>query len=215
MTKVLVVDDQVLIRAGLAALLRASGLEVVGEAADGEEAMRMTATLKPDVILMDIRMPRMDGLTAMEHILATGKNPPKVLVLTTFDLDEYVYKALRLGAGGFLLKDTPPERIIAAVHTVAAGDVLLTPGITKRLIEAFVSPPTSAPSLGSLTARETEVLRLVGHALSNKEIAERLSVSEGTIKTHLNRLMTKLGLSSRARLVVLSYDCGLVKPAAR
>ncbi|MBG0825906.1 response regulator transcription factor [Planomonospora sp. ID91781] len=215
MTKVLVVDDQVLIRAGLGALLRASGLEVVGEAADGEEAVNMAATLKPDVTLMDIMMPRMDGLTAMEHILATCENPSKVLVLTTFGLDEYVYKALRLGASGFLLKDIPPERIIAAIHTVAAGDVLLTPGITKRLIEAFVSPPISAPFLDSLTTRETEVLRLVGHALSNKEIAERLSVSEGTIKTHLNRLMTKLGLSSRAQVVVLSYDCGLVKPAAR
>ncbi|NJP92523.1 response regulator transcription factor [Nonomuraea sp. FMUSA5-5] len=216
MIKVLVVDDQVLIRAGLAALLRAAGLDVVGEAVDGEEAVRLAAERAPEVILMDISMPRLDGITAMERILAAAKGmPPKVLILTTFDLDEYVYNALRLGASGFLLKDTPPERIIAAIRTVAAGDVLLAPGITKRLIEAFIAPPAPAPSLDGLTVRETEVLRLVGQALSNKEIALRLSVSEGTIKTHLNRLMAKLGLTSRAQAVVLSYDCGLVKPAAR
>ncbi|WP_049577033.1 response regulator [Nonomuraea sp. SBT364] len=216
MIKVLVVDDQVLIRAGLAALLRAAGLEVVGEAADGEEAVGLAAELAPEVILMDIRMPGMNGITAMELILAAARGtPPKVLILTTFDLDEYVYNALRLGASGFLLKDTPPERIISAIRTVAAGDVLLAPAVTKRLIEAFVTPPASAPALDGLTARETEVLRLVGRALSNKEIAERLSVSEGTIKTHLNRLMAKLGLTSRVQAVVLSYDCGLVKPATR
>ncbi|MEU6712209.1 response regulator transcription factor [Nonomuraea sp. NPDC046802] len=217
MIKVLVVDDQVLIRAGLAAMLRASGLDVVGEAADGEEAVRLAADLRPEVVLMDIRMPGMNGIAAMERILAdAGGTPPKVLILSTFDLDEYVYNALRTGASGFLLKDTPPGRLIAAIHTVAAGDVLLAPSVTKRLIETFVSPPSpAAPVLDALTARETEVLRLVGHALSNKEIAERLAVSEGTVKTHLNRLMAKLGLSSRAQVVVLSYDCGLVKPASR
>jgi DNA-binding NarL/FixJ family response regulator len=217
MISVLVVDDQVLIRAGLAALLRAAGLTVVGEAEDGEEAVRLAATLKPDVVLMDIRMPGMDGLTATEQILAAAEPPPKVLILTTFDLDEYVYNALRLGAGGFLLKDTPPERLIAAIHTVASGDILLAPSATRRLIEAFVDPPAAVPSpeLGRLTARETEVLRLVGCALSNKEIAKRLSVSEGTVKTHLNRLMAKLGLASRAQAVVLSYDSGLVKPSSR
>jgi DNA-binding NarL/FixJ family response regulator len=217
MISVLVVDDQVLIRAGLAALLRAAGLIVVGEAEDGEEAVRLAATLKPDVVLMDIRMPGMDGLTATEQILAAAEPPPKVLILTTFDLDEYVYNALRLGAGGFLLKDTPPERLIAAIHTVASGDILLAPSATRRLIEAFVDPPAAVPSpeLGRLTARETEVLRLVGCALSNKEIAKRLSVSEGTVKTHLNRLMAKLGLASRAQAVVLSYDSGLVKPSGR
>ncbi|GGP13173.1 response regulator transcription factor [Nonomuraea glycinis] len=218
MISVLVVDDQVLIRAGLAALLRAAGLTVVGEAEDGEEAVRLAATLKPDVVLMDIRMPGMDGLNATEQILAAAEPPaPKVLILTTFDLDEYVYNALRLGAGGFLLKDTPPERLIAAIHTVASGDILLAPSATRRLIEAFVDLPAAVPSpeLGRLTARETEVLRLVGCALSNKEIAKRLSVSEGTVKTHLNRLMAKLGLASRAQAVVLSYDSGLVKPSSR
>ncbi|MCA2221857.1 response regulator [Nonomuraea aurantiaca] len=220
MIRVLVVDDQVLIRAGLAALLRAAGLEVVGEAADGEEAVRLAAEVKPEVILMDIRMPGINGITATERILAAAEGaPPKVLILTTFDLDEYVFNALRLGASGFLLKDTPPERLIAAIHTVVSGDILLAPVATKRLIEAFVDPPpvaeTPPPALDRLTSRETEVLGLVGHALSNKEIAERLSVSEGTVKTHLNRLMAKLGLTSRAQVIVLSYDCGLVRPASR
>ncbi|MEO3802037.1 response regulator transcription factor [Nonomuraea sp. B1E8] len=217
MISVLVVDDQVLIRAGLAALLRVAGLHVVGEAADGEEAVRLAASVKPDVILMDIRMPGMNGLRAAELILAAEQPVPKILVLTTFDLDEYVYSALRLGASGFLLKDTPPQRLIAAIHTVASGDVLLSPTATKRLIEAFTDPPTTAflPELDRLTTRETEVLRLVGHALSNREIAERLSVSEGTVKTHLNRIMGKLGLRSRAQVVVLSYNAGLVKPSVR
>jgi DNA-binding NarL/FixJ family response regulator len=212
MVDVMVVDDQVLIRAGLASLLRAAGLKVVGEAADGEQAIRMAAESRPEVILMDIRMPGMDGITALEHILAAEGPPPKVLILTTFDLDEYIYNALRLGASGFLLKDTPPERIISAIHAVAAGDVLLAPDVTRRLIEAFIVPSAPAAPLHALTARETEVLRLVGHALSNKEIAERLSVSEGTIKTHLNRVMAKLGLTSRAQAVVLTYDSGLVRP---
>ncbi|MEV0345134.1 response regulator transcription factor [Nonomuraea sp. NPDC050680] len=220
MIRVLVVDDQVLIRAGLGALLRAAGLEVVGEAADGEEAVRLAAAVKPEVILMDIRMPGINGITATERILAAAEGaPPKVLILTTFDLDEYVFNALRLGASGFLLKDTPPERLIAAIHTIVSGDILLAPVATKRLIEAFVDPPpaveTPPPALDRLTSRETEVLGLVGHALSNKEIAERLSVSEGTVKTHLNRLMAKLGLTSRAQVIVLSYDCGLVRPASR
>ncbi|MFC4015231.1 response regulator [Nonomuraea purpurea] len=218
MISVLVVDDQVLIRAGLAALLRAAGFTVVGEAADGEEAVRQAAEVKPDVVLMDIRMPGMDGIRATERILSTAEPPaPKVLILTTFDLDEYVYNALRLGASGFLLKDTLPERLIAAIQTVASGDILLAPTATRRLIEAFTKQPEAAPppELSSLTARELQVLRLVGHALSNKEIAERMSVSESTVKTHLNRVMGKLGLTSRAQVVVLSYDSGLVKPGRR
>ncbi|NUW40396.1 response regulator [Nonomuraea rhodomycinica] len=218
MVTVLVVDDQVLIRAGLAALIRAApGLDVVGEAATGEEAVELAASVRPDVVLMDIRMPGMNGLAATERILAEGgERAPKVLILTTFDIDEYVYNALRLGAGGFLLKDTPPERLISAIHTVAAGDVLLVPGAVKRLVEAFAGTPATdpreVPDLAQLTTRETEVLRAVGRALSNREIADRLHVSEATVKTHLNRLMTKLNLSSRAQAVVLAYDCGLVKP---
>ncbi|MEU6717350.1 response regulator transcription factor [Nonomuraea sp. NPDC046802] len=218
MISVLVVDDQVLIRAGLAALLRAAGFTVVGEAADGEEAVRQAAEVKPDVVLMDIRMPGMDGIRATERILSTAEPPaPKVLILTTFDLDEYVYNALRLGASGFLLKDTLPERLIAAIQTVASGDILLAPTATRRLIEAFTKPPEAAPppELADLTARELQVLRLVGHALSNKEIAERMAVSQSTVKTHLNRVMGKLGLTSRAQVVVLSYDSGLVKPGRR
>ncbi|NUW37499.1 response regulator transcription factor [Nonomuraea sp. SMC257] len=218
MVTVLVVDDQVLIRAGLAALIRAApGLDVVGEAATGEEAVALAASARPDVVLMDIRMPGVNGLAATERILAEGgERAPKVLILTTFDIDEYVYNALRIGAGGFLLKDTPPERLISAIHTVAAGDVLLVPGAVKRLVEAFAGDPATAPrevpDLAQLTTRETEVLRAVGRALSNREIADRLHVSEATVKTHLNRLMTKLNLSSRAQAVVLAYDCGLVKP---
>ncbi|MBN6053321.1 response regulator transcription factor, partial [Nonomuraea sp. RK-328] len=205
MVTVLVVDDQVLIRAGLAALIRAApGLDVVGEAATGEEAVELAASLRPDVVLMDIRMPGMNGLAATERILAAaGDQAPRVLILTTFDIDEYVYNALRLGACGFLLKDTPPERLISAIHTVAAGDVLLVPAAVKRLVEAFAGAPTATPrdvpDLAQLTTRETEVLRAVGRALSNREIADRLHVSEATVKTHLNRLMTKLNLTSRAQ----------------
>ncbi|MCK2218349.1 response regulator transcription factor [Actinomadura sp. ATCC 31491] len=219
MTSILVVDDQVLIRAGLAALIRAvPGLDVVGEAATGEDAVALAARTRPDVVLMDIRMPGMNGVTATERILAAGgEHAPRVLILTTFDLDEYVYDALRAGASGFLLKDTPPERLIAAVHTVASGDMLFAPSVTRRLIEAYIRPagPRDVPALDGLTARESEVLTLVGQALSNAEIAERLSVSEATVKTHLNRAMTKLGLSSRAQAVALAYETGLVTPGER
>ncbi|MBG0812661.1 response regulator transcription factor [Planomonospora sp. ID82291] len=225
MVTVLVVDDQVLIRAGLAALIRAApGLEVVGEAATGEEAVDLAAELRPDVVLMDIRLPGISGITATERILAAGGSPvPKVLILTTFDVDEYVYNALRLGASGFLLKDTPPERLISAVHTVAGGDVLLAPNAVRRLVEAFGAPaarPRTEPGtrpepLAPLTGREVEVLHLVGQAMSNRQIAEVLSLSEATVKTHLNRLMSKLHLTSRAQAVVLAYDCGLIEPAGR
>ncbi|MFI6904385.1 response regulator [Nonomuraea sp. NPDC050394] len=217
MIKVLVADDQVLIRAGLAALIRAApGLEVVGEASDGEEAVALAVSTRPDVILMDIRMPVSDGISATRQILAAAEQPPpQVLILTTFDIDEYVYQALRAGACGFLLKETQPERLLAAIRTVAAGDSLLSPGLIQRLIETFQPEPDAAgpiPDLAPLTGRETEVLTLVGRALSNGEIAARLIVSEATVKTHLNRAMAKLGLSSRAQAVAFAYECGLVAP---
>jgi DNA-binding NarL/FixJ family response regulator len=214
MTNVLVVDDQVLIRAGLAALLRAApGIDVVGEAADGAEAIELAAKTQPHVVLMDIRMPGVNGIAATEQIVAATP-APRVLVLTTFDLDEYVYAALRAGACGFLLKDAEPERLIAAVHAVAAGDTLFAPSVTRRLIEAYV-PSVPNPALDVLTPREVEVLRLVGTGLANADIADRLVVSEATVKTHLNRAMTKLDLSSRAQAVVVAYETGLVKPRHR
>lgn len=221
MTTVLVVDDQFLIRAGLVGLLRAvPGIEVVGEAGDGEEAVERAAETAPEVILMDIRMPGISGVTATERILAAaGERAPRVLILTTFDLDEYVYTALRAGASGFLLKDAGPERLIAAVHAVAGGDTLFAPSVTRRLIEAY-APVRPAPDparpppaeLAALTAREVEVLRLIAKGLSNAEIAERLFISEATVKTHLNRTMAKLRLGSRAQAVVLAYETGLVTP---
>ena len=240
MVKVLIVDDQVLIRAGIAAILRAApGYEVVGEARDGDEAVTMAELTEPDVVLMDIRMPETDGITATRRILGSGRpNPPRILILTTFDLDEYVYKALRAGASGFVLKDTPPERLLAALKAVADGDTLFSPTVTARLVQAFCAvadndgaapvpaaaglvpaarsandgSPAVRAALASLTARETDVLRLVATGLSNNEIAERLVVSEGTVKTHLNRSMAKLNLSSRAQVVVLAYESGLVVP---
>jgi DNA-binding NarL/FixJ family response regulator len=221
MTTVLVVDDQILIRAGLAALIRAApGLDVVGEAADGEQAVTMAAERRPDVILMDIRMPGRGGVDATERILAAAAAPaPRILVLTTFDLDEYVYAALRAGASGFLLKETSPERLLAAIHMVAAGDMLFAPSVTRRLVEAYApqapqggSPPTE---LAPLTAREVEVLRLVGTGRSNLDIAAELYVSEATVKSHLNRLMAKLDISSRAQAVVVAYESGLIVPGRR
>lgn len=217
-TRVLVVDDQVLIRAGVAALLRAApGTEVVGEASDGDEAVRLAALHRPDVILMDIRMPGTSGIAATERILETVTQPrPRILVLTTFDLDEYVYAALRAGACGFLLKDTGPQRLLAAIAAVAEGDTLFSPSVTRRLIEAYASragadacPPET---LDALTGREVDVLRLVAGGLSNPEIAETLVISESTVKTHLNRTMAKLDLGSRAQAVVLAYESGLVVP---
>ncbi len=218
--RVLVVDDQVLIRAGVAALLRAApGMAVVGEAADGEEAIALAAEHRPDVILMDIRMPGLSGITATERILEAAADPaPRVLVLTTFDLDEYVYAALRAGASGFLLKDAGPQRLLAAVTAVAGGDTLFAPTVTRRLIEAFArrepDPEPEPPALEGLTGRETEVLRLTGRGLSNVEIASELVISEATVKTHLNRAMAKLGLCSRAQAVVVAYESGLVTPGA-
>jgi DNA-binding NarL/FixJ family response regulator len=218
MTTVLVVDDQDLIRAGLAAIIRAvPDLDVVGEAADGRQAVAMAATLRPAVILMDIRMPGLDGVAATERILTAPGTPPRVLVLTTFDLDEYVYAALRAGASGFLLKETSPERLVAAVRTVAGGDTLFAPSVTRRLVEAYVPrrADRSPPALSPLTAREVDVLRLVATGRSNGDIAGDLYVSEATVKSHLNRLMAKLNLSSRAQAVVVAYETGLVVPGRR
>jgi DNA-binding NarL/FixJ family response regulator len=216
MIRLLVVEDQMLIRAGMVALLHAApDIEVVGEAADGAEGIAATAATRPDVVLMDIRMPVMDGITATRHILDTVEPAPKIIVLTTFDLDEYVYTALRAGASGFLLKETEPRRLLDAIHTAATGEMLFAQSVTRRLVETYLdrSPaPLPTPALDALTPREVEILRLVGTGLSNTEIAGKLSLSEATIKTHLNRTMTKLDLSSRAQAVVAAYETGLVTP---
>ncbi|MBB5800427.1 DNA-binding NarL/FixJ family response regulator [Saccharothrix ecbatanensis] len=218
--RVLVADDQALIRAGLVALFTAApGFEVVGEAADGEQAVTLTAENAPDVILMDIRMPVLDGIGATRRIMAQHRDdPPRVVMLTTFDLPEYVYTALGEGASGFLVKDTPPERIISAVRTIAAGDILIAPHITHRLIETYAqhhrATAVGAPQLAALTTRETEVLRLVGNGLTNGQIAQRLVLSEATVKTHVKHMMGKLALSSRAQAVVVAYETGLIVPTS-
>jgi len=214
--RVLVADDQELVRAGFCVILGASdGIDVVGEAADGEAAVTLVASLAPDVVLMDIRMPRMDGLAATRLITA-GQPAPKVVMLTTFDLDDYVYEALRAGASGFLLKDSPRGDLVAAVRAAAAGDALLAPSVTRRLIEAFARrPPEATPSpsqLASVTARERDVLLLLARGRSNAEIARALFVSEATVKTHVASLLAKLGLRDRVQAVILAYETGLVVP---
>ncbi|MEU4805345.1 response regulator transcription factor [Actinosynnema sp. NPDC023587] len=220
-TRVLVADDQPLIRAGLVALFTAApGFTVVGQAANGEEAVALAAETRPDVILMDVRMPVVDGIAATRRILAGPADPlPRVVVLTTFDLPEYVCTAFGEGASGFLLKETPPDRIISAVRAIAAGDVLLAPAITRRLVETYTerhrATSTTPSRLAELTARETEVLRLVAFGLSNQDIAGRLVLSEATVKTHVKRLMSKLRLTSRAQAVVAAYESGLVTPLGR
>ncbi|MWA15991.1 response regulator [Streptomyces sp. BA2] len=216
MTSVLIVDDQHLIRTGVAAILRTSpDFSAVTEAADGEEAVAMAAEHRPDVILMDIRLPGCSGIDAAERILALSLTPqPRIIILTTFDVDEYVYAALRVGASGFLLKHSSPERLLAAISLIASGDILFDPSVTRRLIEAYVprhcGPRPQAAVLQQLTAREVEVLRLVGRGLTNDEIAVALVVSEATVKSHLHRAMTKLALRSRAQAVVLAYEAGLM-----
>lgn len=222
MISVLVVDDQPLIRAGLVALLNAApGLTVVGEASDGEEAVRLATATNPDVVVMDIRMPVVSGIAATRRILADGNLTSRILILTTFDLDEYVYEALRCGASGFILKESDPDRLLAAIHTVAGGDMLFSPTVTRRLIETYLRENVPAqtqpaePGLDTLTTREREVLRLVGTGATNNDIADQLTISEGTVKTHLNRVMTKLDLSSRAQAVVVAYEIGLVTPTCR
>jgi DNA-binding NarL/FixJ family response regulator len=209
--RVLVVDDQAMVRAGLHMLLDGEvGIDVVAEAANGREAVAQAARFRPDVVLMDIRMPEMDGLEATRRILAVDDSP-RVLVLTTFDLDEYVYDALRAGASGFVLKDDPPEQLIAAVRTVAAGDALLSPSVTRRVIEQFSRVHREAPpdGLASLTGRELEVFRLITQGLSNAEIGEALFISDTTVKTHVTRLLQKLGLRDRAQAIVLAYRTGI------
>jgi DNA-binding NarL/FixJ family response regulator len=213
--KVLIADDQAMVRAGFAALLDAQDdLEVVGDAADGVAAVTETSRLRPDVVLMDVRMPTMDGLEAAKRILSVPQERrPRVLMLTTFDLDDYVYEALRMGASGFLLKDAPPGDLIAAVRVVAAGDALLAPSVTRRLIEqSFKARPalTRSAKLDELTPREEEVLRLIARGLSNTEIASALFVSEQTVKTHVGKVFAKLGLRDRAQAVICAYETGLV-----
>jgi DNA-binding NarL/FixJ family response regulator len=216
--RVLLADDQELLRAGLRMVLKPQpDIELVGEAADGEQAVALARRVKPDVAVMDIRMPGIDGIEATRRLLVHPE-APRVLVLTTFGEDEYVYDALRAGASGFLLKDAPPEELVTAIRAVARGDALLGPAVTRRVIEAFVRsrPPTqtAAGIVERLTARELEVLMLVARGLSNAEIAEQLVVSEATVKTHVARLLTKLDLRDRVHAVVFAYESGLVHPAA-
>jgi DNA-binding NarL/FixJ family response regulator len=219
--RVIIVDDQAMVRAGFAALLSAqSDIDVVGEAPDGRQGVDVSRSTHPDVVLMDVRMPEMDGLAAAREIL----NPPvgvvhrpKVLMLTTFDVDDYVYEALRAGASGFLLKDAPPADLIAAVRVVAAGDALLAPSVTRRLIADFAAQRPGrrrdpALRLHGLTPRETEVLELIARGLSNQEIADQLILAEQTVKTHIGRVLAKLDLRDRAQAVIFAYESGLVAP---
>jgi len=216
--RVLVVDDQALVRAGFRMILEAEpDLEVVGEAADGVEAVAAVQRHQPDVVLMDVRMPNLDGIAATRQIL-DGGNTAKVLMLTTFDMDEYVYEAFRAGASGFLLKDVPPERLVAGIRSVASGEALLAPSVTRRLIETFVrrQPAPALPrGIEALTTREREVLELMARGSSNAEIAEALVVSESTVKTHVARVLDKLELRDRVQAVVFAYECGLLQPGDR
>jgi DNA-binding NarL/FixJ family response regulator len=214
---VLIADDQALMRAGFRMILESEpDLAVVGEAADGREAVAQAGRLRPDVVLMDVRMPEMDGIEATRRLL-DGNGDTKVVMLTTFDMDEYVYEALRAGASGFLVKDVPPEQLVAGIRAVASGDSLLAPSVTKRLIQEFVRRPrgtdrTSATELDRLTAREVEVLRMTARGLSNGEIAGELFVSETTVKTHVAHLLAKLGVRDRVQAVVFAYESGVVQP---
>lgn len=220
MTSLVIADDQGMVRAGFRSLLEAEpDLEVLGEAANGEEAVEVVRRLRPDVTLMDIRMPVLDGIAATRRLLEEGV-PTRVLVLTTFDLDEYVFEALRAGASGFLLKDAPAEELAAAIRVVASGDSLLAPGVTRRVIDAFVrrpAPPSRGPdpALTRLTPRELEVLGLLARGCSNLDIAARLFVSEATTKTHVSNVLSKLGLRDRVQAVIFAYENGVVVPGER
>jgi DNA-binding NarL/FixJ family response regulator len=215
---VLIADDQALVRAGFRMILEAEeDMEVVGEAADGREAVAQTRRLRPDVVLMDVRMPEVDGIDATRRLLGDGGSDTKIVMLTTFDMDEYVYDALRAGASGFLLKDVPPEQLVAGIRAVASGDALLAPSVTRRVIEEFVRRPpdsvrTAPPELAELTARELEVLKLLARGLANAEIAKELFVSETTVKTHVAHVLMKLKLRDRVQAVVFAYESGLVLP---
>jgi DNA-binding NarL/FixJ family response regulator len=215
---VLIADDQPLVRAGLRMILELEpDIDIVGEVADGDAAVTVAAQTRPDVILMDVRMPRLDGLEATRRIVRDRADGPRVLILTTFDLDAYVYEALHAGASGFVLKDIAPEQLVDAIRVVADGEALLSPRVTRRLIEQFVQRPPDAalppsPELGQLTTREAEMLRLIARGLSNAEIAARAYVTEPTVKTHVARILMKLGLRDRVQVVVYAYEHGIAKP---
>ncbi|MGW7267111.1 response regulator [Streptomyces sp. NPDC054842] len=216
--RAVIADDQALVRTGFGMILAADGIEVTAEAADGAEAVAAVRRTRPDVVLMDIRMPNMDGIEATRHILGdAGLEGTRVVILTTYDLDHYVYAALTAGASGFLLKDVTPEHLVAAVRLVRSGDALLAPAITRRLIERFAqreeaTPPGIHSGLSELTPRELEVLRLLATGLSNAELADRLFLSPTTVKTHVGRILSKLGLRDRVQAVVLAYETGLISP---
>ncbi|GAA4624861.1 response regulator transcription factor [Actinoallomurus vinaceus] len=214
--RVVIADDQALVRTGFAMILAAEGIDVVAEVADGAKAVDAVRRTRPDVVLMDIRMPEMDGLEATRRILSAGPDAPRVIILTTFDLDRYVYAALSAGASGFLLKDVSPEHLVAAVRLVRSGDALLAPSITRRLVERFARRDEQAATLhrdlSTLTPRELDVLRLLARGLSNAELAGRLHVGDATVKTHVARILSKLGLRDRAQAIVVAYETGLVTP---
>ena len=213
-TRVLVVDDQELVRSGFRLILEAAGVDVVGEAGDGAEAVRLAGELRPDVVLMDIRMPGLDGIEAT-RLLRRQDHGPRVVILTTFGLDEYVFEALRAGASGFLLKDVPRRQLVEAVHVVAAGEALLSPSVTRKLIERFAAEPAPAPdepALRVLTAREREALGLLARGLTNAELADAMYVGEATVKTHVGNVLMKLGLRDRVQAVIFAYEHGVVSP---
>ncbi|MCX4828351.1 response regulator transcription factor [Streptomyces sp. NBC_00006] len=222
MTTVLIVDDQPMQRFGFRMLLESQDdLRVAGEAGTGTEAVRLAAELAPDVVLMDIRMPGMDGIEATRRITASGPEGPRILILTTFDMDEYAYAGLRAGASGFLIKDALPEELLAGIRAVAAGDAIVAPSLTRRLLDAYVhhlpatagTPPAADPRIASLTDREREILTVIAQGWSNAEVAERLHLAESTVKTHVSRILAKTGARDRVQAVIVAYDAKLVEPA--